>query len=49
MNSDTVNFILFICFCVAIDTIGYIIKCRKNERFATYHLRRIPTMWIWFS
>ena len=49
MSNNIIDIIMYSGLFVSIDTLGYIIKCCRNERFASYHLRHFPTMWIWFS
>lgn len=49
MDINIIDNIMYFGLLVGIDTVGYTIKCCRNERFATYHLRHFPTMWIWFS
>ena len=44
-----IDFILYGTAFVILDTIGFTIKCVRNERFVNYHLRYFPLIWIWFS
>lgn len=32
-----------------IDLIGFMIKINKNKRFANYHLRNLPFIWVFYS
>jgi hypothetical protein len=41
--------ILTIAIIIILDVAGYIIKCKISETFSTYHLRRIPFIWIFYA
>lgn len=32
-----------------VDTVGYNIKCKHNQKFANYHLKHVPFIWVWYS
>lgn len=46
---DLGNTVLLIGSFVTIDTIGFMVKISTNEKFANYHLRKIPFLWLFFS